>query len=106
MGSKLPSSKMVEYQCDFVLLSLRRSEGQNYCCTTCRTRKEKWETCVYMHIGINIYILNTFPKDGGSRILREPLVGMMPEGDWSGILATLIKGCRIANCKINLVKTD
>lgn len=32
-----------------------------------------------MHIGINIYILNTFSKGGGGRILGEPLVGMMLE---------------------------
>lgn len=35
--------------------------------------------CIRMCRAINIYILNTFPKDGGSRILREPLVGMIPE---------------------------
>lgn len=35
--------------------------------------------CICIHIGINIYILNTFPKDGGNRILGEPLIGMMPE---------------------------
>lgn len=88
-----PSKPEEERRANLLLYYMQDQEG-------------KRETYVYMHIGINIYILNTFPKDGGSRILRGPLVGMTPEGDWSGILATLIKGCRIANCKINLVKTD
>lgn len=78
---------MVEYQCDFVLLSLRRSKGQTCCCTIWKTRKEKWDAyvyrmCVYVYMHsyrYNIYILNTLPKDGGNRILGEPLVGMMPE---------------------------
>lgn len=35
--------------------------------------------CIRLCIGINIYILNTFSKGGGGRILGEPLVGMMPE---------------------------
>lgn len=59
-----------------------------------------------MHIGINIYILNTFSKGGGGRILGEPLVGMMLEEGLVRIFSTLIKEYRIANCKINLVKTD
>lgn len=48
MGSKFRSSKMVEYQCDFVLLSLSRSKEKTCCCTIYRTRKEKWETYVYI----------------------------------------------------------
>lgn len=43
-------------------------------CPMCRAREENgkhmyiYNVCMWisMHIGINIYILNTFPKDNGS----------------------------------------